>query len=107
MEKNKLKELAREFCDKHKETDEFELFTFLADNQWKIYADYQSKSMIETITFELEERDFNVEEIPEWIITAMATKLEEKIYDEYRFEDIINNLIDEYGEDLQEYAVEE
>lgn len=117
MENNKLKELAQEFFDKciifQGVDDQLKafrvenLYNFLADNQWKFYSDYQKKSLFETVYYELENRDFEVDEIPQNIIDEMAMSLEERIYDEDRFSSIIEVVFDDYAEDLQEYAVEE
>ena len=107
MENNRLREIAKEFCEKYEGTNENELYNFLADNQWKIYADYQKKSLHQTIYYELECRDFEASKVPEHIIDDMAVVLEERVFDEDRFCDIINNVIDDYAEDLQEYAVED
>lgn len=105
--KDKILDLAKEFCEKHKDTNEDELYNFLADNQWKIYSDYQKKSLFETIYYELENRDFEVDEIPQNIIDEMAMSLENRIYDEDRFSSIIEVVFEDYAEDLQEYAVED
>lgn len=107
MEKNKLKELSVEFFNNHPSPTENDLYNFLVDNGWRIYADYQKKSLHQTIYYELECRDFEASKVPEHIIDDMAVVLEERVFDEDRFCDIINNVIDDYAEDLQEYTVED
>lgn len=107
MENNKLKELAQEYFATYKTIDEQSLYTFLADNQWKIYAYYQKQSLEDTIRTELDEDNFDVKRIPETLIESMAYDLEEQIFDEYEFRDMMSNIIDFYKEDLKEYKLEE
>ena len=107
MENNKLRELAKEFCKKNKNMNEDDLYIFLIDNQWKIYADYQKQSFENAIRTELDEQDFNVKDIPENIIQEMGLSLEETLLEENHFRDCINETIDWYKEDLEEYKLEE
>ena len=108
MKNNKLKELAREFCDKHKETNEDELFKFLADNQWKIYCDYDKNTHKEKIIDELAEKEYDTNKIPDDLIDDMVEEFEDFFYDDnYRWLDIIHGVIYDFEEDLEEYKLEE
>lgn len=107
MENNKLRELAKEFCKQHSYANEDDLYNFLEVNEWRIYAHYQKQSLENTIRTELDEYNFDAKRIPETLIESMAYDLEEQIFDEYEFRDMMSNIIDFYKEDLQEYAVED
>jgi len=118
MENNKLKELAQEFFDKciifqgvDDQLKAFKvenLYNFLADNQWKIYDDYQLNSFKNIIRIELDETgEYDVKNIPDELLDFMAKDLEESAFNEDRFRDSINDLFDWYGRDLEEYRLEE
>lgn len=107
MENNKLRELAKEFCNKNKYMNEDDLYIFLVENQWKIYADYQKQSLKNVVKQELDEQGFDVKNISEGIIEQMAFSLDELIFDEDNFRDCMNQTIDWYKEDLEEYKLEE
>lgn len=107
MQNEKLRELSRKFFNRVSNPNEVALYDFLLDYGWVIYDNYQKMSMAQTITTELENRDFEVREIPQNIIDNMAHDLTEHIYDEYRFQSIIDGVIKDYAGDLQEYAVED
>ena len=119
MEINKLRELAKEFFDKYevfqKADDPLKsfmvenLYNFLADNQWKIYADYDKQSHRQMVVFALENRDFKVGEVPDDLIDSITERFDDILYDDNDnyFETCLRYAIDDYGEDLQEYAVED
>jgi hypothetical protein len=107
MENIKLRQLAIEFFENHLNPTEDNLYKFLEDNAWKIYADYQKQSFENIIRMELDEQDFNVKDIPEYIIQEMGISLEETLLEENHFRDCINDTIDWYKEDLAEYKLEE
>lgn len=107
MQNEKLRELSRKFFDRVSNPNEVALYDFLLDYGWVIYDNYQKMSMIQLITTELENRDFEVGEIPQNIIDDMAHDLTERIYDEDRFSSIIEVVFEDYAGDLQEYAVED
>ena len=105
MENIKLRQLAIEFFENHLNPTEDDLYDFLEENEWRIYADYQKQSLKNTITTELDE-DFDVSKIPDNLIDDMAFTLEEMVYDEYDFRDDMHELLDYYKEDLEEYKLE-
>lgn len=107
MENNKLREMAKNFCKNHQDTNEDDLYIFLVDSQWKFYADYQKQSFKGVIKQELEEQDFDVNNIPDKLIDDMAFNLEEEVFDEGCFRDCISDVFDFYKEDLEEYKVED
>ena len=107
MQNEKLRELSKKFFDRVSNPNEVALYDFLLDYGWVIYDNYRKMSMVQTITTELENRDFEVGEIPQNIIDEMAMSLEERIYDEDRFFSIIDVVFEDYAGDLQEYAVED
>lgn len=119
MENNKLKELAQEFFDKciifQGVDDQLKafrvenLYNFLVDNQWKIYADYDKMSHRQMVVYTLENRDFKVEEIPDDLIDSITERFDDILYDDNDnyFESCLRYAIDDFGEDLQEYAVED
>lgn len=105
---NKLRELAKEFCKQHTYANEDDIYNFLVENQWKIYADYQRQSFKNMIKMELDEQgDYNIKKIPEKLLDIMAEEFEEQIFSEDNFRDCINETLDWYEEDLEEYKIEE
>ena len=118
MENNKLKELAQEFFDKYMVFQEADdqlkalkveaLYKFLADNQWKIYADYDKMSHRQMVVYTLENRDFKVEEIPDDLIDSITERFGDILYDDSdnHFANCIRYAIDDYEEDLEEYKLE-
>ena len=107
MENNKLRELSKAFFENNEKPTEYELYKFLVDNEWRIYAHYQKQSLENTIRTELDEDNFDVKRIPETLIESMAYDLEEQIFDEYEFRDMMSDIMDFYKEDLEEYKLEE
>ena len=107
MENIKLKELAQEYFATYKTIDEQSLYTFLADNQWKIYADYNRNTHREKIVGELEYNDYDVDKIPEELIDSMVERFEDIFYDDDSnpYDNCIRYTIDDYEEDLEEYKI--
>ncbi len=109
MENIKLRQLAIEFCDKHTYANEDDIYNFLEENQWKIYADYDKISHRQMVVLTLESRDFKVNEIPDKLIDLIVERFEDILYDDNdnHFENCLRFAIDDFGGDLQEYAVED
>lgn len=108
MENNKLKELAQEYFATYKTIDEQSLYTFLADNQWKIYCDYDRNTHKEKMIDELTEKEYDTNKIPDDLIDDMVERFEDFYYDDnYRWVDIMHDVIYDYEEDLEEYKLEE
>ena len=108
MENNKLRELAIEFCDKHAYANEDDIYNFLADNQWKIYCDYDRNTHKEKMIDELTEKEYDTNKIPDDLIDDMVERFEDFYYDDnYRWVDIMHDVIYDYEEDLEEYKLEE
>jgi GH18 family chitinase len=119
MENNKLRELAQEFFDKciifQGVDDQLKafrvenLYNFLVDNQWKIYADYEKNTHKEMIVGLLEESDYKVDEIPDDLIDSIVYAFENILYDDSdnTFDCCMRYAIDDYKEDLEEYKLEE
>lgn len=109
MENIKLRQLAIEFFENNLNPTEDDLYNFLAENQWKIYADYDKMSHKEMVVITLESRDFKVNEIPDKLIDLIVERFEDILYDDNdnHFENCLRFAIDDFGGDLQEYAVED
>lgn len=108
MENNKLRELSKAFFENNEKPTEYELYKFLVDNEWRIYADYQKQSFKNMIKMELDERgDYNIKNIPDKLLDIMAEDFEEQIFSEDNFRDCINETLDWYEEDLEEYKLED
>ncbi len=109
MENIKLRQLAIEFCDKHIYANEDDIYTFLADNQWKIYADYDKYTHKEMIIGNLDYLGYPTTKIPDKLIDLIVERFEDILYDDNdnHFENCIRYAIDDYEEDLEEYKVED
>lgn len=120
MENNKLKELAQEFFDKcitfQRVDDQIKafrvesLYKFLVDNQWKIADNYDKDCHKEDIICELEERGYDVSKISNKLIDDILYYFEDKLGDygsECGWRTILDNVIEWYEEDLEEYKLEE
>lgn len=109
MENIKLRQLAIEFFENNLNPTEDDLYKFLVDNEWKIYCDYDKRSHRQMVVYTLENRDFKVEEIPDDLIDSITERFEDILYDDNdnHFESCLRYAIDDFGEDLQEYAVED
>lgn len=109
MENIKLKELAQEYFATYKTIDEQSLYTFLADNQWKIYADYDKYTHKEMIIGNLDYLGYPTTKIPDKLIDLIVERFEDILYDDNdnHFENCIRYAIDDYEEDLEEYKLEE
>ena len=109
MENIKLRQLAIEFCDTHIYANEDDIYNFLADNQWKIYADYDKYTHKEMIIGNLDYLGYPTTKIPDKLIDLIVERFEDILYDDNdnHFENCIRYAIDDYEEDLEEYKVEE
>lgn len=106
MESNKLKSLAQEFCDKYSYSNVDDVYTFLVDNQWKIYDDNLTQMLRNSIEQELDELGFDVEKIPNSILTHMEYDLESQFFDEQHLRDCLNTTIEWFEQDLEKYKLE-
>ena len=109
MENNKLKELAKEFCKKYSNPTEDDLYDFLVDNEWRIANNYEKSCHKEDIIYELEEREYDVSKISDELINDMLYRYEDSLGDygsESGWRTILNNIIEMYEEDLEEYKLE-
>lgn len=106
MENIKLRQLAIEFCDKHTYANEDDIYNFLAENQWKIYADYQNQTFRNEINYFLTRNDYDADKVPNDIIESMLERVEDHLESTDEFEHIFEYVIDDYKEDLEEYKLE-
>ena len=110
MENIKLRQLAVEFCDKHIYANEDDIYNFLVDNEWRIADNYDKTCHKEDIMFELEEREYNINAIPDKLIDSILYRFEDMLGDygnECGWRTILNNTMDYFEEDLEEYKLEE
>ena len=108
IENIKLRQLAIEFCDKHTYANEDDIYNFLVDNEWRIYCNYDRNTHKENLIFELSEKNYDTDKIPNNLIDSMVERFEDFLYnDGYRWNTIMNDVIFDYCEDLEEYKVED
>ena len=110
MENIKLKQLAIEFFENNLNPTEDDLYKFLVDNQWKIADNYDKDCHKEDIICELEERGYDVSKISNKLIDDILYYFEDKLGDygsECGWRTILDNVIEWYEEDLEEYKLEE
>ena len=108
MENIKLRQLAIEFFENNLNPTEDDLYNFLADNQWKIYADYEKYTHKEIIIANLEYLDYKINDIPDTLIDSIVERFGDILYDDSdnHFANCIRYAIDDYEEDLEEYKLE-
>ena len=110
MENVKLRQLAIEFFENNLNPTEDDLYDFLVDNEWRIANNYEKSCHKEDIIYELEERLYNISKIPDNIIESILEHFEDSLGDygnECGWRTILNNTIEWFEEDLEEYKVEE
>ena len=110
MQNKKLEELAKEFFENNAKPTEEDLYKFLVDNEWKIADNYDKACHREDIIFELEDREYKISAIPTKLIDDMLYYFEDKLGDygsECGWRTILNNVIEWFEEDLEEYKWEE
>lgn len=107
MENIKLRQLAIEFFENNLNPTEDDLYKFLVDNEWKIYCDYDRNTHKEKMIDELTEKEYDTNKIPDDLIDDMVERFEDFYYDDnYRWVDIMHDVIYDYEEDLEEYKLE-
>lgn len=105
MENNKLRELSKAFFENNEKPTEYELYKFLVDNEWKIYADYQKQTFVSEINYFLTRNDYDADKVPNDIIESMLERVEDHLNSTDEFEHIFEYVIDDYKEDLEEYKI--
>lgn len=106
----KLNLLAIEFFQKYSNPTEDDLYDFLVEKEWSIADNYDVKCHREDIIFELEESEYDVSKISEDLINDILYHFEDKLGDygsECGWRTILDNTIEWFEEDLEEYKLEE
>ena len=107
MEKIKvLDDLVEEYFEKFPQPTKSSLLVFLIDKQYKIAGDYEYKCHREDIIYELEDKEYDTDRIPNDLIDDMTDYFEDQLGDygsENGWHNILNNVIDYFEEDLKEY----
>lgn len=109
METNKLKELAKRFFENKQNPTEEDLYEFLMDNEYKIAQNYDRNCHIEDIKFELEEQGYDIKNISNELIVNIVWHFEDRLGDygnECGWRTILDNTIEWFKEDLEEYKLE-
>jgi hypothetical protein len=106
--RNKLKELSIEFFENHLNPTEEDLYNFLVDNEWRIYADYEKNTHKEIIIANLEHMGYNTTKMSDKLIDSIVERFGDILYDDNdnHFGNCIRYAIDDYKEDLEEYKLE-
>lgn len=101
-----LKILVNELFEKDEQPTPYEVYTWLRNNQHKIAQAYDKDCHKSDIIFELGEREYVVDKIPQTLIDDIVNYFLEKLDDlgsEYGWRDIMENAIDEFQDDLEPY----
>lgn len=99
--------MINKFLAEHKQPTAEDLYTFIIDNEWRIYREYEKECRKEDLLIMLEEDGIDREKVPETLIDYMLETYEDRLTDSAEWHFILNGVIDDYEEDLEEYKGEE
>ena len=91
------------FLEQHKQPTVEDLYTFIIDNEWRIYSEYEKGCHKEDIYIFLEEDGFDRENLPDTLINNMLETYLDWLSESDEWHFILNNVLNHYKEDLEEY----
>ena len=91
------------FLAEHKQPTAEDLYTFIIDNEWRIYHEYEKMCHKEDLLIMLDDNEIDRETVPEKLIGSMLETYEDRLADSDEWHFILNGVIDDYKQDLEEY----
>lgn len=103
----KYEKMINNFLAEHEQPTAEDLYSFIIDNEWRIYREYEKGCRKEDLLILLEEDGIDRESVPEKLIDSMLETYEDRLTDSDEWHIILNDVIQDYEEDLEEYKGEE
>lgn len=95
------------FLAEHEQPTAEDLYNFIIDNEWRIYSEYEKMCHKEDLLIMLEQREYNVDKLPNDLIDSILERYGDHLTDSEEWHYILNDIIDDYEEDLEEYKTNE